>query len=58
MNTIKDRIKATRAQLRIAVKQYNQAKRILARLTTTLATLEQRHELARAKQKTKLAKRK
>lgn len=58
MNTIKDRIKATRAQLRIAVKHYNQAKRILARLTTILATLEQRHELARAKQKTKPAKRK
>lgn len=60
MNTIKDRIKATKAQLRIAEKQYNQATRVFNRLLNQLIKLEQRHayELERAQQKAKPAKRK
>jgi hypothetical protein len=60
VNTIKDRIKATKAQLRIAMKHYNQAERTLERLIATLARLEDRHalQLARAEQKAKPTKRK
>ena len=60
MNTIKDRIKATKAQLRIAVRQYNQAHRLVYRLGNQLFKLEQKHDLqlARAEQKAKPTKRK
>ena len=60
MNTIKDRIKATKAQLRIAEKHYNQAKRVVDRLLNQLTKLDQRHaiQLARAEQKAKPTKRK
>ena len=60
MNTIKDRIKATKAQLRIAVRQYNQASRLVDRLQLQLYKLDQRHaiQLARAEQKAKPTKRK
>ena len=60
MNTIKDRIKATKAQLRIAVRHYNQAKRVVDRRLNQLAKLDQRHaiQLARAEQKAKPTKRK
>ena len=49
MNTIKDRIKATKAQLRIAVRHYNQAKRVVDRLLNQLAKLEHRQEKLNAK---------
>jgi hypothetical protein len=58
MNTIKDRIKATKAQLRIAVRHYNQAERLMLRLTNQLISLERKNELARAKQAAKPTKRK
>ena len=51
MNTIKDRIKATKAQLRIAVRHYNQAERLMLRLTNQLIDLERRQEKANAKSK-------
>ena len=56
MNTLQDRIRATRAHLRIAVKQYNQAQRLLERLKKHLDQLEQKDALARTKQKAKSAK--
>jgi hypothetical protein len=56
VNTLKDRIRSTKAQLRIAVKQYNQAQRVLNRLLESLQQLEKKDELARAKQKAKSAK--
>lgn len=60
MNTIKDRIKATRAQLRIALRTYNQITRLVSKLQMALTKLENRHalQLARAQQKIKPTKRK
>ena len=49
MNTIKDRIKATKAQLRIAVRHYNQARRVVDRLLNQLTKLDQRQEKLNAK---------
>ena len=49
MNTIKDRIKATKAQLRIAEKHYNQARRVVDRLLNQLTKLEHRQEKLNAK---------
>ena len=49
MNTIKDRIKATKAQLRIAEKHYNQASRVVDRLLNQLTKLEYRQEKLNAK---------
>ena len=49
MNTIKDRIKATKAQLRIAVRHYNQARRVVDRLLNQLTKLEHRQEKLNAK---------
>jgi len=57
MNTIKDRIRSTKAQLRIAVRQYNQAERLMLRLTNQLIDLERRNELERLKQEAKSAHR-
>jgi len=56
MNTLKDRIRSTKAQFRIAVKQYNQASRVMERLKISLEQLEIKDELARAKQKAKPTK--
>ena len=56
MNTLKEKIRSTKAQFRIAVKQYNQAQRLLERLKKHLDQLEQKDALARAKQKAKHAK--
>jgi hypothetical protein len=52
MTDIRERIRSTKAQLRIATKQYNQAQRILARLTKSLEQLENKYELAKPKSKT------
>ena len=57
MNTLKDRIRSTKAQFRIAVKQYNQAQRLMERLKKSLDQLEKKDELARVKQKAKHADR-
>ena len=57
MNTLKDRIRSTKAQFRIAVKQYNQAQRLMDRLKKSLEQLENKDALARAKQKAKHADR-
>jgi AmiR/NasT family two-component response regulator len=57
MNTLKDRIRSTKAQFRIAVKQYNQSQRLMERLKKSLEQLEKKDELARAKQKSKHAAR-
>ena len=57
MNTLKDRIRSTKAQLRIAIRQYNQSQRLLERLKKSLDQLERKDELARAKQKVKHPKR-
>jgi len=57
MNTLKDRIRSTKAQFRIAVKQYNQSQRLMERLKKSLEQLEKKDELARAKQKAKHADR-
>ena len=56
MNTLKDRIRSTKAQFRIAVKQYNQARRVMERLKISLEQLEKKDALARIKPKTKHAK--
>lgn len=56
MNTTREKIRATKAQIKIAVKQYNQAERVLIRLVKNLEQLEQKDALARAKQKAKSAK--
>lgn len=55
MTDLPERIRATKAQFRIAAKQYNQAARLLERLKKSLDNLEKKHELklARAKRKTK-----
>lgn len=55
MNTLKDRIRSTKAQFRIAVKQYNQSQRLMERLKKTLEQLEKKDALARAKSKAKHA---
>jgi hypothetical protein len=57
MNTLKDRIRSTKAQFRIAVKQYNQARRVMERLKISLEQLEKKNALARIESKTKPAKR-
>ena len=51
MNTLQDRIRSTKAQFRIAVKQYNQAARLMERLKKSLEQLENKYELARTKSK-------
>lgn len=56
MNTTREKIRSTKAQFRIAVKQYNQAQRLMGRLKKTLEQLEKKDELARAKQAAKSAK--
>jgi len=56
MNTLKDRIRAVKSQIKIAVKQYNQAERVLTRLVKNLEQLEKKDEMARAKSKAKSAK--
>ena len=56
MNTTREKIRATKAQIKIAVKQYNQAERVLIRLVKTLDQLEKKNELAHAKQRAKSAK--
>ena len=48
MTNIKERIRSTKAQIRIATRQYNQSARLLARLTKLLEQLEKRNELARS----------
>jgi hypothetical protein len=57
MNTLKDRIRSTKAQFRIAVKQYNQAQRLMERLKKSLEQLEKKDALARTEQKAKHADR-
>jgi hypothetical protein len=57
MNTLKEKIRSTKAQFRIAVKQHNQAQRLMERLKKSLDQLEKKDELARSKSKTKPAKR-
>ena len=57
MNTLKDRIRSTKSQVRIAAKQFNQAERLLARLTKSLEQLEKKSGLENAKQKAKSAER-
>ena len=52
MTNLPERIRSTKAQLRIATRQYNQAARLLTRLTKSLEQLERRRELALAKSKT------
>ena len=56
MNTLKEKIRSTKAQFRIAIKQYNQAQRLLERLKKHIDQLERKDELARAKRKAKSAK--
>ena len=56
MNTLKEKIRSTKAQFRIAVKQYNQAQRLMEWLKKSLDQLEQKDAVARAKQKAKHAK--
>lgn len=56
MTNLPERIRSTKAQLRIAIKQYNQSQRLLERLKKSLDELERKDELARAKRKTKSAK--
>ena len=56
MNTLKEKIRSTKAQFRIAVKQYNQAQRLMERLKKTLGQLEKKNELANAKSKVKPTK--
>ena len=51
MNTLRERIRSTKAQLRIAVRQYNQAERLMLRLTNQLIDLERRQEKVNAKSK-------
>jgi hypothetical protein len=57
MNTLKDRIRSTKAQFRIAVKQYNQAARVMERLKRSLEQLEKKDELATTQSKAKHANR-
>ena len=55
MNTTREKIRSTKAQFRIAVKQYNQAARLMEGLKKSLEQLEKKDALARAKQKAKFA---
>jgi len=57
MNTLKDRIRSTKAQFRIAVKQYNQAQRLMERLKKSLEQLEKKDALESAESKAKHADR-
>lgn len=54
MTLLPEKIRSTKAQLRIAIRQYNQSQRLVERLKKSLDNLERRHEvkLARAKSKT------
>jgi phage shock protein A len=52
MTDIRERIRSTKAQLRIATKQYNQAGRLLARLTKSLEQLEKKYADAKARKRT------
>jgi len=47
MNTTREKIRSTKAQFRIAVKQYNQAARLMERLKKSLEQLEQKDADAR-----------
>lgn len=47
MNTLKEKIRSTKAQFRIAVKQYNQALRLMERLKKSLEQLEKKDADAR-----------
>jgi predicted nucleic acid-binding Zn-ribbon protein len=51
MNTTKEKIRAVKSQIKIAVKQYNQAERALARLVKTLDQLEKKNVDARNRTK-------
>jgi ribosomal protein L14E/L6E/L27E len=53
MNTTREKIRAVKSQIKIAVKQYNQAARVLTRLVKNLEQLEKKDELARSKSKAK-----
>lgn len=53
MNELVEKIRATKAQIVIARKQYNQAARLLTRLMVSLEKLEEKDELARIKFKAK-----
>jgi hypothetical protein len=55
MTEIKERIRSTKVQLRIAHRQYNQAARLLARLTKSLEQLERKDAMARTKREAKSA---
>jgi hypothetical protein len=57
MNTTREKIRAVKSQIKIAVKQYNQAERVLTRLVKNLDQLEKKDALARAKSKAKHADR-
>lgn len=56
MNTTREKIRATKAQIKIAVKQYNQAERVLIRLVKNLEQLEKKNELEKFEQAAKSAK--
>jgi predicted nucleic acid-binding Zn-ribbon protein len=51
MNTTKEKIRAVKSQIKIAVKQYNQAERALTRLVKTLDQLEKKNVDARNRTK-------
>jgi tRNA(Phe) wybutosine-synthesizing methylase Tyw3 len=51
MNTLKDRIRSTKAQFRIAVKQYNQSQRLMERLKKLLEQLEKKNADQKARRK-------
>ena len=51
MNTLKDRIRSTKAQLRIAIRQYNQSQRLLERLKKSLDQLEKKDAHQRDRKK-------
>ena len=51
MNTTREKIRAVKSQIKIAVKQYNQAERALARLVKTLDQLEKKNVDARNRTK-------
>jgi hypothetical protein len=51
MNTTREKIRAVKSQIKIAVKQYNQAERALTRLVKTLDQLEKKNVDARNRTK-------
>ena len=55
MNTTREKIRAIKSQIKIAVKQRNQAERALTRLVKTLDQLEKKNaaHMAHAKQRAK-----